>query len=156
MHKFKLLIAVFSIVYSGFAYADVGSLSPELRHLLSKEMKALQGGMQKIIPLMASGDVGEIAVIARKIKHSYILSQQITQKQKHELHTKLPIGFIKLDQGFHNYAAKLEHAAIENDRELLAFYFYKMTESCMACHSSYAQHRFPKLSTIEPKIEHNH
>lgn len=156
MNRFKLFILMFSLSYSGLSYSQVDSLSAEVRGLLNKEMIALQDGMQEIIPLMAAGETEQIAEIAAKIKHSYILSQQLTRKQKHELHTKLPQGFLVLDQAFHGYAGKLQHAAMENNRELMAFYYYKMTEACATCHSSYAQHRFPKLSDKKAKSEHHH
>lgn len=156
MNRFKLFILLFSLLYSGYSYSQVDSLSPEVRSLLNKEMIALQGGMQQIIPRMAAGETEQVATIAAKIKHSYILSQALTRKQKHELHTKLPSGFLTLDQAFHRYAGKLQHAAIENNNELMAFYYYKMTEACVTCHSAYAQHRFPKLGGQKDKLEHHH
>ena len=52
--------------------SGVEKLSPNLRDLLSQEMKALQKGMMSIIPAYVSGNWGKIETTAGKIKSSYI------------------------------------------------------------------------------------
>jgi cytochrome c556 len=134
--------------FSAFSYADSGvqDLSPELRSLLNKEMLSLQEGMKSIFPAYISGDLDEVAKIASKIKNSYILKQQITDAQKRELKAKLPALFLQSDQKFHKYADMLEHVSREKNIELVGFYYAKLSESCVSCHSQYATHRFQKLN----------
>jgi len=137
------------------APSPIEKLSPELRQLLSQEMMSLQTGMAAIIPAYVSGDWHEISHIALKMKHSYILKQALTQSQKHELHSNLPPSFLKLDQQFHYQAGMLSHAADMKKPELIGFYFSELTRSCVACHSQFAQHRFPALKSKED-TDHQH
>ncbi len=132
------------------------TLSPALRGLLGKEMRAIEQGMMAIIPAYASGNWGEIERIASKIKHSYILKQSLTQEQRHELHTSLPEGFIKEDEHFHYLSGMLAHAASVKKTELVGFYFSKMSEACASCHSQYATYKFPGLATKQEAPEHGH
>ena len=135
--------------------AGVEMLSDDLRHLLSQEMQALQSGMMSIIPAYVSGNWGEIATTAGKMKNSYILKQSLTQAQVEELHSVLPHGFIKQDKRFHYLAGMLEHAARKEKSELVNFYFSEMTESCVSCHAAFATHKFPGLVT-QRKGGHTH
>ena len=133
----------------------VEALSQDLRDLLSQEMKALQDGMMSIIPAYISGNWGEIATTAGKIKNSYILKQKLTEDQMKELHSVLSPEFIKEDQNFHYLAGMLEHAAKNKKPELINFYFSEMNESCVNCHAEFATHKFPALTT-KKKDEHAH
>ena len=141
------------------AKMGVEVLSSELRNLLSQEMIALQDGMMSIIPAYISGDWAEIERTALKIKNSYILKQNLTPEQAKELHSALPDEFIEKDQRFHYLAGMLEHAAKSGKPELINFYFSRMNESCVSCHSKFATHKFPAL-TSKPKSkteeEHSH
>jgi hypothetical protein len=128
--------------------SGVETLSPELRKLLSKEMQELEKGMMSIVPAYASGNWGEIEDIGEKMEHSYILKQSISDAQIEELHRLLPGSFIKLDQQFHYFAGMLSQAAKNKKSELVGFYYSKLTESCVSCHSQYATHRFKGF--IEP------
>jgi len=123
----------------------VEALSPNLRTVLSQEMRALQSGMMSIIPRFISGDWTEIENTARKMKNSYILKQSLTKKQIEELRSGLPHAFIEKDQRFHYFAGMLEHAAKSKKPELVNFYFSKMNESCLSCHSKFATYKFPAL-----------
>ena len=153
-----LSLVLLLIVISLRVYADssVESLSPELRTLLGKEMLALQEGMKSIIPAYTSGDLEEVSRIATKMKDSFILKQKITSEQKGELMSKLPKSFLQLDQQFHQYAGMLEHVAKERHPELVGFYYYKLTESCVSCHTHFATHKFPKLITKPDNMGHHH
>jgi cytochrome c556 len=146
--KKLMIVVIYVTFFSAFSHADSGvqDLSPELRSLLSKEMLSLQEGMKSIFPAYISGDLDGVAKIASKIKNSYILKQQITDAQKHELKAKLPALFLQSDQKFHEYAGMLEHASKEKNIELVGFYYAKLSESCVSCHSQYATHRFQKLN----------
>jgi hypothetical protein len=136
---------------------SVENLSPELRALLKQEMQALQSGLVAAIPAYTSGDLTEVADIAKNMKDSYILKQSLTREQMHELHTKLPESFLKMDGDFHYYAGMLSHVAKVGKLELVNFYFSKLTESCASCHSEYATHRFPGFASDDDHDEdHDH
>jgi len=135
--------------------SGVEALSPDLRNLLSKEMKALQDGMMSIIPAYISGNWGEIETTAEKMKSSYILKQSLTENQVQELHLELPPEFIEKDQRFHYLAGMLEHAAQSKKSELINYYFSEMNESCASCHAAFATHKFPALKPTE-NDEHAH
>ena len=136
--------------------SGVQSLSPELRGLLSKEMLALQDGMKSIIPLYVAGQWDEIAHIASKMKDSYILQQNLTKAQMHELHTSLSAAFLKSDQQFHYLSGMLSHAAEMKKPELVGFYFSKLSESCVSCHSQFATHKFPAFVSQGIPKKHHH
>ena len=136
--------------------SGVTSLSAELRGLLTKEMLALQGGMIAIIPAYVSGNWSEIESIAGTMKNSFILKQSLTDRQLKELHTSLPASFMKLDQQFHYLAGMLEHVAKSKKPELVGFYFSKMSETCVSCHTQYATHKFPALLPEKEASEHAH
>ena len=103
-----------------------------------------------------SGDFATVAEIASQIKNSYILKQSMTDDQKHELTTKLPESFLLMDQKFHEYAGILEHFAEEEHTELVGFYYLRLTESCVSCHSQYARNRFPGFEKRAADHGHSH
>ena len=139
----------------GSHVSQMDKLSPDLRALLSKEMKALEIGMTSIIPAYIAGNWAEIESTAKKMKNSYILKQSMTKQQIKELHSKLPRGFIKKDKRFHYLAGMLEHAAQHQKPELVNFYFSEMNEACLECHRQFATHRFPALKQKKKK-GHSH
>ncbi len=157
-HLKSAFIAIAMLVDSSASFAESGveALSPELRTLLQKEMQALQGGMQSIFPAYISGDLTAIASIANNIKNSYILKQQLTDEHKHELMSKLPESFLHSDQKFHEYAGMLAHVAEEKHWELVGFYYAKLTEACVACHTEHASHRFPGFESESGGHGHHH
>jgi hypothetical protein len=136
-------------------HSGTEALSPELREIYSREMVELQNGMIAIIPLYISGNLDEIAKIARKMESSYVLQQNLSKSQVHELHSKLPGSFMMLDQQFHYLAGMLEHVANMEKIELVGFYISKMSETCVRCHTEYATHRFPALAP-KRQDEHSH
>lgn len=134
--------------------SGIVNLSPGLRNLLSQEMRQLQNGMTEIHPLYISGKWAEIIPIANKMKDSYVLKQNLSKEQMHELHVKLSSEFLELDQHFHYLSGMLAHAAKMEKTELVGFYFSKMSETCVNCHAKFASHRFPSLA---PKFQvHGH
>ena len=124
--------------------------------LLTKEMLALQQGMTAIIPAYISGNWSEIADIANKMQNSYILKQNLTKQQIHELHNVLSESFIQLDQEFHYLSGMLHHVAKKENAELVGFYFSKMTETCVRCHTQHATHKFPSLAPPHKTSKHSH
>jgi len=136
------------------SHAGIADLSPELRNLFSEEMRQLQNGMTQILPLYVSGGWAEIAAVAGKMEDSYVLKQNLSAEQMDELHAKLPGEFIELDQQFHYLAGMLEHAAKVEKVELVGFYYSKMSEACVSCHSRFATQRFPALAPKAQEHEH--
>ncbi|PCJ84624.1 MAG: hypothetical protein COA54_13245 [Thiotrichaceae bacterium] len=166
--KIIISIALLVILLPTISYAEdahkherhvkasgVEALSPNLRNLLSEEMKAIQEGMMSIIPAYISGNWREIETTAGKIKSSYILKQSLTESQRKELHSILPAEFIEKDQRFHYLAGMLEHAALSKKPELINFYFSEMNKSCIGCHAVFATHKFPALKPAK-KDAHSH
>ncbi len=126
-------------------------LSPELQQLLVREMLAIQKGMQDLVPAIAAGHWTEIAEIGRKIHDSYILRQEMSETQLEELHQALPADFVEMDHAFHHAAGMLAHAAEQKNADVVGFYFFKLNEGCVSCHSKFAAQRFPGLA---PAGEH--
>ena len=139
----------------GERHSVIASLSPELQQLFSREMIELQKGMMAMVPLYVAGKLDDIEKIAAQMESSYVLKQNLTESQMHELHAKLPDAFIEQDQQFHYLAGMLAHVANVGKTELVGFYIAKMSESCLACHSAYATDKFPALAG-KGQGEHNH
>jgi hypothetical protein len=131
-------------------------LSPVLTQLLQQEMKAIQEGMQALVTAIASGNWQDVADIGASIRDSYIMQQQLTAEQREELRYSLPDAFMELDRSFHRAAGRLEQAASSHNADMAGFYFYKLMDACVACHSRYAGHRFPGLSDHNAGEEHHH
>ena len=124
------------------AHSQNIQLSPELQQLLRQEMQQIKAGMESLVLAGVSADWQTITKVGQQIKQSYVFKQQLSKKQRHELHQKLPLEFIKLDQKLHHYAGMLAHVAQERDIELVNYYIYKMNETCASCHSNFAKQRF--------------
>lgn len=131
-------------------------LSKDLKKVLNEEMAALQKGMTELVPALASGDWEGMEKIAVRMEESYILKRKLTKEQVEELHGALPQGFKELDHEFHSTAGRLAHAAAGHDGELVSFYFYKLNESCVKCHSTYAGTRFPGFGKKAGDGGHKH
>jgi len=131
------------------------TIAADIKALLKQEMIAVEKGMQELVTSISRGKWHKTAAIAKKIQASYILKQSLTKEQMQHLHHSLPEQFIKLDFSFHQYAGMLAHAAEVKNSDVVNFYFYKMNESCMQCHSSYAQERFSGFAKDKQEI-HKH
>jgi len=153
-----LLLAFFIGMLTSVGSVADESQKPELnfpadiKPLLKKEMIAVEKGMQALLSSIAKGDWEKTAIIGKQIQASYIMKQSLTAEQKKQLHHSLPEQFVKLDHSFHQYAGMLAHAAEVKNADVINFYFYKMNDSCVQCHSRYAQERFPAFAT---KDEHH-
>jgi hypothetical protein len=130
-------------------------LSPELLVLLRAEMREILTAVQSLPVGIATADWKSVADTSAQIRASYILEQKLTPEQRQELTTSLPEHFKRLDSHFHLEAQKLEKAAINHDPQLSAFHYYRMLETCTACHKSYAPSRFPGFSS-NSKQSHGH
>jgi len=131
-------------------------LSPDLRDLLRQEMNAILQGMQALMPAIVTGNWQSVADIGDRIQHSYIMQQQLTDPQRQELQQALPAGFLELDQSFHHAAGMLAHAAQQHNAEVVNFYFYKLTDTCVSCHSRFAGDRFTGLAGAADEAGHRH
>jgi len=128
-------------------------LSPGLTELLREEMRALLPGIQTIAAGIATADWKNVSDKSAQIRASYILEQKLTPSQREELNSSLPEHFKRLDLDFHLEAKKLEAAAASHDRQLAAFHYYRLIETCTACHALYAVSRFPGF---KPTTEATH
>ena len=162
MNKIKVIILILSILPL-FSYAKsntekvsgVSDLSIELKALFSQEMFALQEGLQQITKAYISGNWSTIESIALKMEQSYILKQNLTNQQMHQLHSLLSPSFLKLDGEFHYLAGMLNHSAKMKKVEMIGFYLSKMSETCVGCHSQYATEKFPLFKTIDKNNQHH-
>ena len=137
-------------------HSGIEALSPPLRSALTQEMAALQDGMMQLIPAFASGQWQTVAKIGMQMQESFIIKQALSESQLDELHSALPEAFQQLDADFHYLAGMLSHAASQRKPELVAFYFGRMAEACVACHSRYATAKFPALETARTESRHGH
>lgn len=130
-------------------------LSPGLTGLLRTEMRSILEDMQALPAGIATANWPGVASAAGRIRDGYILKQKLTEAQRHELHTALPEYFKRLDESFHGEAEKLREAALQHDAQLTSFHYYRMLETCTACHEVYSPGRFPGFLRM-PKAEHQH
>ncbi len=134
----------------------VEALTPELRGLLQQEMRAIETAMKDLVSHHAAGDFKTIEQLASQIENSFILQQNLTQDQLHQLHTVLPDDFLQQDQQFHYDAGMLQHVAANKKPELVAFYYGQLLESCGSCHRVHAKHKFPLYDQPEKPSQHGH
>jgi hypothetical protein len=132
------------------------ALSSELREVLSSEMRSIQKGMESLVSAIASGNWQNVSQTAITLRDSYIMKQELSEKQLEELHHALPPRFLELDRSFHHLAGMLSHVAEHGHDELVTFYFYKLSEACVACHAKYATQRFPAFAKSGEKDVHHH
>ena len=130
-------------------------ISAELLEMLRAEMRALLTGVQSLPAGIAMADWKSVANTGAQMRSSYILDKKLTAAQRKELGTSLPEHFKRLDADFHLESKKLEEAATNHDAQLSAFHFYRLIETCTACHSIYATSKFPGFTTIT-KHTHDH
>lgn len=159
-----VLFFLFSIGLSGSSLADpeikngqenqpVILFPADIKDLISQEMLSVEKAMKGLVSSIATGNWQKTEVIGKQIQASYIMKKSLTAEQMKHLHHSLPAQFIKLDHSFHHFAGMLAHAAEAKNSELVNFYFYKMNESCVKCHSTYAVEKF---SGFNIPAKHHH
>lgn len=131
------------------ARSDV-PMSPGVQTLFRQEMVELLAATQRIAAALPLANWKEIAATSAAIRHSYVLEKKLTREQQDEL-ARLPGEFQALDEAFHSRAAKLEHAASEQDAESVAFQFSRLLEACTTCHTQFAKTRFPGFAAANTK-----
>lgn len=124
-------------------------LSPETTKLLVQEMHELQEAMKKIVPALVAGKWQEVTSIGNQMKNSYIMKKSLSRIQRRESHESLPAAFQELDRSFHLSAGLLAHAAGQKNYEQVSYYYYKITEACVDCHTLYATHKFPEFLKLD-------
>lgn len=129
-------------------------LSPRLRGVLVAEMVGLRTGVAELAMSLTAGEWEKAAAEARRIHDSYIMAQQLSPAEMEELHHALPEEFVVLDERLHRHAEALAHAAEAADAELALFYFGKITEGCVACHTRFATRVLPGFRSPEPAHAH--
>lgn len=130
-------------------------LSPKLTELLRSEMQSIMTGVQSLAVGIATGDWENVAATSAQIKASYILAQKLTPDQRNELKTSLPDHFKRMDEEFHHEAGKLEISATNHDAQLASFHYYRLIETCTACHAQYATAKFPGFAQPKEAV-HEH
>ncbi len=150
------LLMTMSTGYAAEDKTGVEALDPELRALLQQEMRAIETAMKDMISFNAAGDFEKVESMASQIENSFILKQNLTQEQMHQLHTLLPEDFLIKDTQFHYDAGMLQHAAANKKPELIAFYYSKLIESCGSCHQVHAKHKFPQFNHNNKSVQHEH
>jgi len=164
MQYFMLRILAACVFFGSISsvYADsdkeknVENLSPELRRLLQQEMTAIEKAMTEILRANASGKNQEVARLAKQIKDSFILKNNLSKNQKHELHTMLPEDFIKQDEAFNYNTGMLEHVAENGKEELVGFYYQRLFDACYSCHKEHARHKFTSFTEKAKQMSHSH
>lgn len=118
------------------------ALSPTTRALLIKEMQALAEAMGRIHRAMVIGEHQAVATEGQAIRDSFVLAQELSESQRREIRTELPLAFISADQSFHELSARLVDAAMQEDVRLERLWFDEMTRACLGCHQTFAAKRF--------------
>ncbi len=130
-------------------YEEV-KLPPKFKDLLKEEMVKIQDAMQRLVPLLATGNT-EAADLAKQIHNSFILKKSLSKEELQELISLLPKGFVKLDRAFHTKAKDLAAAVRKNDFITGGKIYGEMVSGCINCHSHYASQMFPGLTESEKK-----
>ena len=123
-------------------------LTDRLKELLINEMQQVAEATGKLALAIAAGDHATAKQLSIAVRDSFILKKSLTAQDKKELMSAVSPEFVALDKRFHSTAGKLAHAAEMKDSELQGFYYSKMLESCVACHSHFASDRFPGFEQV--------
>ena len=122
----------------------VTKLSDETRNLFKAEMNYIKIGMDEILYNMIAGNDEKVQEIAGEIRDSFVFTKSLKPHNVKELQT-LPKQFFVVDSELHGGASDLANAAEFNDKEGMQKNYFKMVNSCVQCHSTFATHRFTKF-----------
>ena len=129
--------------------------TPSTRSALIKEMHAITKNYQDLVSNLVQGDWEKVTEKSHAIYSSFILKQELSEEDMHDLHRILPERFLDMDLQFHNHAKKLAMAAKQHGGELAAFYSWKLMDGCVNCHEIYATDSFAGFSEqVETNYEH--
>ena len=147
--KQKIVVVIAALfLFGGVDAADpVGpKLTPRLKALLADEMQQVAEATGDLALAIAAGDHATVNRLAGAVRDSFILKQSLTEQDKKDLMSAVPVGFVTLDRNFHGLAGKLAGQADLQNTELQNFYFSRMLEACTSCHAQFATDRFPGLA----------
>lgn len=120
-------------------------LPEHLRTILTAEMRLLASGMGALLVDLSKGETDRATSVARQIRDSFILKQQLSPEELGDLVSLLPDGFIAIDKSFHADADEIVKAASAGDFALAIRHYASMSQACVSCHTTYASDRFPRL-----------
>ena len=142
----SIILSIGALTLANAAEPVGPKLTPRLKELLTSEMKQVSKATANLAIAIASGDHTTVTNLGAKVRDSFILKQSLTPKDKKDLMTAVPPEFVAMDQQFHGLAAKLSDAGKIGDSTLQGFYFGRILEACVQCHSKYASDRFTGLA----------
>lgn len=145
-HLAALFTLSLAILAQPAAARDVtAELPSELRALLQKEMVQVDAAMKSIHGAIIRGNHQVVKEKGRAIHESFILEQSMTPEKRKALKSAVPKKFLKLDQQFHQLAARLADSGGAKDTARQQKIFGQMTQACVTCHSRYVSDRFDGL-----------
>lgn len=150
-----LTMAILSANQTFAAEPVTSKLTPRLHELLIDEMRSVKQAMEQIMNGLVVGDHSLVANMAQQIHNSFILKQQLTEKDKEDLMAAVPPDFVRLDQEFHETSKRLAEVADQKQYDLQRYYFGQLVQACQECHSSYVSDRFTAFSGKPPE-GHSH
>lgn len=141
MKTIVLITVLFTSVLMAQPNTVVTKISDETRNLFKAEMNFIKTGMDEILYNMISGNDAKVVEIAGDIRDSFIFTRSLKPHNVEELMT-LPKEFFLVDKELHGGASDLANAAEFNDKEAMRENYFKMVNSCVKCHATFATHRF--------------
>ncbi|SFU52071.1 cytochrome c [Halomonas korlensis] len=128
-------------------------LTPKLQGLLMEEMIQIELAMQEVFSAIVQGRHTTVAEKGQSIHDSFILDQSMTDEDRQDLKAAVPAEFLQMDAYLHELSASLAEAGRTEDTPRQVELFGRMTESCVACHSTYVTDRFEGLETSDVPAE---
>ncbi|MDZ7851630.1 MAG: hypothetical protein U5L98_03000 [Halomonas sp.] len=128
-------------------------LTPKLQGLLKKEMIQIELAMQEVYSAILQGRHAVVAEKGQSIHDSFILEQSLTDQDRQDLKAAVPPEFLQMDAYFHELSASLAEAGRTQDTPQQVELFGRMTQSCVACHSTYVTDRFEGLESSDVPAE---
>lgn len=129
--------------------------TPATKRAMINEMISITENYQELVSNLAQGEWDKVIKNSHNIHSSFILKQELSEEDRHDLHRILPARFVEMDSKFHDDAIKLAMAAKKQDGELATFYSGKLMDGCVSCHQVYAKGRFEGFSN-HAEAAHEH
>ncbi|MGM1052263.1 MAG: hypothetical protein ACQEXO_07690 [Pseudomonadota bacterium] len=151
----RAVIALCTLVTLGSSAAGLAAepvrpeLTPNLQGLLIKEMIQVELAMQEVFSAIVQGRHAIVAEKSQSIHDSFILDQSMTDEDRRNLKAAVPSKFLQMDAYLHELSASLAEAGRAEDTPLQVELFGRMSESCVACHSTYVTDRFEGLEAAD-------
>jgi len=105
-------------------------------------MRAAKSNLSSMISKLIEGDLEAVAKKAEKMKQKSLIKKELVlQENDQEQSAK----FIAINAEYEKAVDDLIQSAQEKDEIKVFQQHTAITQSCMKCHMSFAQHRFPKF-----------